>query len=197
MPKPSRYDRLDLAIEAILPRPEAASLPDPKTLGAGLALLLRIAGDLAALPRQDFKLKLKQNLERSYNMENAAKQATETTASQPYRTITPYIIVPRAAEFIDFLTEAFDAKERFRMPIQPDSPLLMHAEVQIGNGTIELADSNEQIPPAPQTIHLYLDDADAFYQRAINAGASSIYPFGDHVSGDRQGAVRDPFGNIW
>jgi len=62
---------------------------------------------------------------------------------------------------------------------------------------IELADSNEQVPPAPTAIHLYFDDADAFYAQAIRGGATSIYEIGDHVSGDRQGAVRDPFGNLW
>src|SRR5258707_15447493 len=73
----------------------------------------------------------------------------------------------------------------------------MHAEVMIGNSIIELADANEQIPAAPMAVHLYFDDADAFYARAIEAGATSIYEVGDHVSGDRQGAVGDPVGNEW
>jgi PhnB protein len=62
---------------------------------------------------------------------------------------------------------------------------------------IELADAYEKIPRAPQAIHLYVDDADETYQRAIRAGAKSIYAPGDHPSGDWQGAVRDAFGNIW
>jgi uncharacterized glyoxalase superfamily protein PhnB len=104
--------------------------------------------------------------------------------------------VPRAAEFIEFLKEAFGGTERFRFPIE-GSDLIMHAEVAIGNCIIELADANEQVPPAPTAIHLYADDADATYARAVEAGATSIYEVGDHVSGDRQGAVRDPFGNLW
>ncbi len=137
-------------------------------------------------------------------MENAAKQAAVAgTPKQPdalpggYRTIAPYIIVPRAAEFIEFLKKAFDGTERFRVPIQAGSKLIMHAEVALGNSVIELADANQQVPPAPTAIHLYFDDADAFYAKAIQAGATSIYEVGDHVSGDRQGAVRDPFGNLW
>jgi len=114
-----------------------------------------------------------------------------------YHTIAPYIIVPRAAEFIEFLKKAFGATERFRFEIPDGSGLLMHAEVSIGNSIIELADASERVPAAPQTIHLYVDNADSFFARAIDAGASSIYEVGDHVSGDRQGAVRDAFGNLW
>jgi uncharacterized glyoxalase superfamily protein PhnB len=137
-------------------------------------------------------------------MENAAKQATssdaakrEETVSTGYHTIAPYIIVPRAGEFIEFLKQAFDGTERFRFHRETGSEFIMHAEVAIGNSVIELADANEQYPAAPMAIHLYVDDADSVFARAIEAGAKSIYPVGDHVSGDRQGAVRDPFGNLW
>ena len=137
-------------------------------------------------------------------MENAAKQAaafytgktTEATHGE-YRTIAPYLIVPRAAAFIDFLKDAFGGVERMRFEIPDGSGQLMHAEVRIGNCIIELADANEKVAAAPQTIHLYFDDADAFYARAMRAGATSIYEVGEHPSGDRQGAVRDAFGNIW
>ena len=125
----------------------------------------------------------------------SAKQAESLPGG--YHTIAPYIIVPRAAEFIEFLKNAFGGNERFRFEIPGGSGLLMHAEVRIGNSTIELADANEKIAAAPQAIHLYVDDADATFTRAIDAGATSIYEVGDHVSGDRQGAVRDPFRNLW
>jgi PhnB protein len=112
-----------------------------------------------------------------------------------FHTITPYIIVPRAAQFIDFLKSAFAATERLRVPL-PDG-LLMHAEVAIAESMIELADANEQVPPAPTAIHLYVADADATYARAIAADAVSLYAPADQPWGDRQGAVKDPFGNIW
>ena len=137
-------------------------------------------------------------------MENAAKQAISSDASKQaeampseYRTIAPYIIVPRAGEFIEFLKNAFGGTERFRAGREPGSEFIMHAEVAVGNSVIELADANEQMPPAPMAIHLYADNADAAFARAIETGATSIYEVGDHVSGDRQGAVRDPFGNVW
>lgn len=131
--------------------------------------------------------------------EEDSHEVTKQAKSVPgsYHTIEPYIIVPRAADFIEFLKNAFDGRERFRVGREPGSESIMHAEVVIGNSTIELADANEQFPAAPMTIHLYVDDADAVFARAIEVGATSIYEVGDHVSGDRQGAVRDPFGNLW
>lgn len=109
--------------------------------------------------------------------------------------ITPYIIVRPAAQFIEFLKSAFAGVERMRMPA-PDGSI-MHAEVAIGNGAIEVSDTNAQYPTAPAVIHLYVDDANATYRRALRAGATSIYPVGDHPSGDLQGAVKDQFGNLW
>src|SRR5258708_27219912 len=93
----------------------------------------------------------------------------QSAAAQGYRTIAPYIIVPRAGEFIEFLVNAFGGTERFRVPREPGSEFIMHAEVAIGNSVIELADANEQIPAAPMTIHLYADDADSVFARAIDA----------------------------
>src|SRR5260370_1011869 len=121
----------------------------------------------------------------------------QSGAAQGYGVIGSYMIVPRAGEFIEFLTKAFGGTERFRVPREPGSEFIMHAEVAIGNSIVELADANEQFPAAPMAIHLYVDDADSVFARAIEAGATSIYGVGDHVSGDRQGAVRDPFGNSW
>src|SRR5713101_4985795 len=182
MPKRSLIEQLESAVQALLARPEGRLVGAREGFDPSVAALLGIARDLRGLPREDFKVRLRTNLERSLQMENAAKQAISSDASKQadtmptrYHTITPYIIVPRG----------------------PGSELIMHAEVMIGNSIIELADAYEQIPAAPMAIHLYFDDADAFYARAIEAGATSIYEVGDHVSGDRQGAVRDPFGNVW
>jgi len=110
--------------------------------------------------------------------------------------ITPYIIVRPAAQFIEFLKSAFEGVERMRMPA-PDGSI-MHAEVTIGNGAIEVSDGNEQYPTAPAAVHLYVDDPDATYARTLQAGATSFYaPTDDHPSGDRWGAVKDSFGNHW
>jgi PhnB protein len=123
-------------------------------------------------------------------------QAREVHYQRPgLNSITPYIIVRPAAQFIEFLKSAFECKERMRMPA-PDGSI-MHAEMAIGNGAIEVSDGNAEYPTAPASIHLYVDDAEATYQRALRAGAASIYPVGDHPSGDLQGAVKDQFGNLW
>jgi uncharacterized glyoxalase superfamily protein PhnB len=203
MPRRSLIDQLEAAVQAMMARRDDLLVGPGGEFETSLTLLLRIAGNLRDLPREDFKARLKTDLERRSRMENAAKQAISAETPKQadvtpggYRTIAPYIIVPRAAEFIEFLKNAFAGTERFRFPIE-GSDLIMHAEVTIGNSIIELADANEQIPPAPTAIHLYVDDADSFFARAIEAGATSIYGVGDHVSGDRQGAVRDPFGNLW
>jgi PhnB protein len=109
--------------------------------------------------------------------------------------ITPYIVIRGASEFIEFLKAAFDGAESLRVPT-PDG-LIVHAEVSIGNGAIELADANEHYPSSPTDIHLYVEDCDATYERALGAGAKSIYAPADQPWGDRQGAVQDAFGNHW
>ena len=112
-------------------------------------------------------------------------------------TIAPYLIVARAARFIEFVISVFGGTERIRVPHREGSDVIMHAEVTIGDSTIELADAYEKIPVAPQAMHLYVDNADETYRQALQAGATSIYETADQPWGDRQGAVRDAFGNIW
>lgn len=124
------------------------------------------------------------------------EQATPYYIRPGITSITPYIIAERAPELIDFLKAVFDAEERVRVP-RPDGTI-MHAQLGLGNGAIEVADANDQYPSAPTDIHVYVEDADATFDRALKAGATSIYrPTDDHPSGDRWGAAIDPFGNGW
>lgn len=203
MPKPSLADQLDQAVQALVLRPPREMPVENKHLEPNLRTLLSIAHDLRLLPRQNFKIRLKIDLQRRIEMTSSPKAATsseQTKQAGPpaeYHTIQPYMIVSRAAEFIDFLKAAFSGTERFRFA-RPDAPqFIMHAEVAIGDSIIELADANQQYPAAPQAIHLYVDDADATYQRALDGGAKSIHKPVDEPWGDRQGTVRDPFGNVW
>lgn len=135
-------------------------------------------------------------------MSEATSAGSATTAREVYylrpgiTSITPYIIIERAPEFIDFLKAAFHAEERVRVP-RPDGKI-MHAQLGLGNGAVEVADANDQYPSAPTDIHVYVDDADATFDRALAAGATSIYrPSDEHPSGDRWGAAKDAFGNRW
>ena len=203
MPKRSLADQLDQALQTVVERPLAQIQASDKQLHPGLRPLLSVARNLRLLPRQDFKIRLKIDLERKISMTSSPKPATSPKEPGPTglvaesHTIAPYIIVPRAAQFIDFLKAAFAGTERFRVG-RPDAPqLIMHAEVAIGDSIIELADANQQIPAAPQAVHLYVDDADATYELALDAGAKSIYEPVDQPWGDRWGAVRDQFGNVW
>jgi len=112
-----------------------------------------------------------------------------------FSNIAPYMLVEGAAEFIDFLKAAFGAEERIRVPMATGS--IMHAELGLRNSVIELGDANDAHPARRMAIHLYVDDADATYQRALRAGATSLAVVADMPWGDRQGSVRDKFGNRW
>jgi PhnB protein len=200
VPKRSLALQLDEVVQAMLvslrPRPEPSADRE-------LPALLRVAEVLRELPRQEFRAALKSDLQRRTTMNEGTTagtgqaQAKAVHYQRPGLTaITPYIIVRPAAQFMEFLKSSFDGMERLRMPA-PDGSI-MHAEIAIGNGAIEVSDGNEEYPTAPAAIHLYVDDPDTTYARTLQAGATSFYaPTDDHPSGDRWGAVKDPFGNHW
>ena len=112
-----------------------------------------------------------------------------------YHTVTPYLVVEGAAGLIDFLKQAFDAEEVFRM----DGPngTIGHAEVKIGNSMIMLADASAEHQAQPCMICLYVEDTDALYHRAIAAGATSIKEPANQFYGDRSGGVKDASGMQW
>src|SRR5260370_2709502 len=134
MPKRSLIEQLENAIQAMLARPDSRVVGAREDFDPSVAALLRIARDLRDLPREDFKVRLRTNLERSLQMENAAKQAISSDASKQaetmpsgYHTIAAYIIVPRAGEFIEFLTNPFGVTERFRFPRGHVCKLIIHS----------------------------------------------------------------------
>ena len=120
-----------------------------------------------------------------------------------YHTATPYLTVRGAAAAIDFYKKAFGAKELFRMP-SPDGKI-MHAEITIGDSHIMLADESDRSETrAPQTLNgsttgifLYVNDVDAAFKQATNAGAKQTMPLQDMFWGDRLGKLTDPFGHRW
>ncbi len=112
-----------------------------------------------------------------------------------FHSVTPYLMVRGAARFIDFLKDAFGAEEVLRMP-GPEGNV-MHAEVRVGDSIIMFSDASDQNPPTPAMLYLYVEDADAVYRRALQAGATSLAEPMDHFYGDRAGAVEDPCGNRW
>jgi PhnB protein len=112
-----------------------------------------------------------------------------------YHTVTPHLIVEGASSLIEFLKEAFDAQETERV-VQPDGTI-MHAEVRIGDSVVMLSDAMGERKPMPTSIYLYVNDADATYQRALQAGATSMMEPANLFYGDRHGSVKDPAGNYW
>jgi PhnB protein len=112
-----------------------------------------------------------------------------------YRTVTPYLVVDGADKLLTFVKQAFGAEETVLMA-GPDGSV-GHAEVRIGDSIVMLADATEQSPALSAMLHLYVEDCDATYQRALDAGATSVRELKDEFYGDRMGGVRDPFGNQW
>lgn len=113
-----------------------------------------------------------------------------------YHTVTPYLVVEGASKLIDFMQQAFGAEERSRMG--ESGGKIMHAEVQVGDSVIMLADSaGAESGPRPAMLHLYVTDVDAAYKQALAAGASSLREPTDQFYGDRSAGLADAFGNQW
>lgn len=112
-----------------------------------------------------------------------------------YGSITPYLVIPRCTEAIEFYKRAFDAVEIMRMPM-PDGSI-GHAELKIGDSIVMLASGGPQWESTTSLICLYVEDCDAVFSRAVEAGATVLEPLADKFYGDRSGSVRDPFGQRW
>ena len=117
--------------------------------------------------------------------------------------VTPHLVCAGAANAIEFYKKAFGAEEQGRLP-GPDGRI-MHAAVKIGDSTVMLVDEMPEwgslgpkaLKGSPVTIHLYVDDADRFVERAAKAGAKVTMPVAEQFWGDRYGKLEDPFGHHW
>ncbi|HEV2613310.1 MAG TPA: VOC family protein [Gammaproteobacteria bacterium] len=120
-----------------------------------------------------------------------------------YTSITPYIIVKNASDAIEFYKKAFDAKELHRMAGEDGK--IMHAEIQIGNARLMLADEFPEMKcfgpktsgETPVLICLYVNDVDHTFDAAVKAGATVVRPLKDQFYGDRIGWITCPFGHSW
>ena len=129
--------------------------------------------------------------------------ATKTNPiPEGFRTLTPHLTVNRAADYIDFLKQAFNAVEVSRSP--GPAGKLMHAHVRIGDADLMFNDSFPEFggPPIaeghwPLVLHLYVPDADSVFAQAVTAGCTATMPLEDQFWGGRYGQVKDPFGFTW
>jgi PhnB protein len=116
-------------------------------------------------------------------------------APEGYHTITPLLRVKESLKLIDFLKQAFEAKE-ISCYNQKDGSI-MHAEVKIGDSIIMVSDSTLEWKSTSCALYLYVDDTDKRYERALEYGATSLREPRDGIYGDRCAAVIDRFGNQW
>ena len=196
MPKHSRADQFDQLVQVMLAHPGAELPSVDQDSAASFATLLHIARELRGLPRENFKARLKSDLERKTSM------ATRAEPARAMQTATPRLRIKNAAAAIEFYQKAFGAREIMRFVGRGQ---IAHAELAIGNSVIFLGEAApdygypgpESLGGSPVSIHLYVDDVDAFCAQAVAAGARQTVPVSDQFYGDRSGTVTDPFGYTW
>ncbi|MDR4495525.1 MAG: VOC family protein [Nitrospirales bacterium] len=118
-------------------------------------------------------------------------------------TVTPHLICAGAEDAIEFYKKAFNAVELARLP-DPQGKII-HAHIRIGDSAVMLVDEfpdwggfgPKTLKGSPVTLHLYVEDVDAFVAQAVNAGAKVTMPLEDTFWGDRYGKLEDPFGHHW
>ncbi len=112
-----------------------------------------------------------------------------------FRTLTPFLVVKGAEQIIEFLKRAFDAREHSMYRL-PDGSII-HAEIQIGDSMLMLSEARDRFPAMPCMLHIYTEDADGWYQKAIDASGISLREPTDEFYGDRSCGIKDAAGNQW
>jgi PhnB protein len=112
-----------------------------------------------------------------------------------YRTVTPFLTVEDGRKQLDFLQRAFNAEVTYLM--QDDEGRVQHAELTIGDSKVMVGQCQGEWKARPSTLYLYVEDTDAVYKRALEAGATSVREPTDQVYGDRNAGVEDSNGNQW
>jgi len=116
-----------------------------------------------------------------------------------FSTVTPTLVCSDASKAIDLYTKALGAKEVYRMAC-PTSGKIMHACIQIGSSKIFLADASPEAgcgTPTASNFYVYINDVDATFSQAKQAGLKETSAPQDMFWGDRVGNVKDQFGNSW
>jgi len=112
-----------------------------------------------------------------------------------YHSVTPYLTVSDATLLFEFVKDVFHATEKER--IVDENGRVRHAEAIIGDSVVMMGQASDQWTARPSTLYVYVDDTDATYQRALDAGAEVLQEPRDTYYGDRNAGVTDPVGNQW
>jgi PhnB protein len=193
-------EQLDQAVEAIIANPNAL-LP---RVSDEIAPLVRIAVALRDLPREDFKVRLRNDLERRTTMATEAKLAEDDKTApvnpvrEGFRTVTPYLVVPNVHEEIAFIEKVFGVGGQI---YGLGSEGGFHSECKIGDSMLMIGGGGKGSAwkgiPMPASLHLYVENVDEVYERALQAGATSLHTPTDQEYGERSAAFLDPGGNHW
>ena len=181
--------QLEQAIESLLKGATRPAAPDPAIAG-----LMNLAGELRHLPAEGFKERLKRDLERR------ALMPTATAAPVKFRTVTPFIIHAQAPDLVDFIKTTFAAEELKRS--NGGYPDGFYSELRVGDTILMIAGgSSAKYGNLPSALHVFVDDCDAAYHRALAAGAKTMMGTAgepaDRPYGERSAFVQDSFGNYW
>lgn len=120
--------------------------------------------------------------------EHSAREHGTMQAPEGWHSVTPRIVVAEPAQLVDFMQRVFDASGEFAT----EMPSLM----RIGDSIVMVSGAGPR-EPAPAFLHVYVEDVDATYRRAIEAGAECMEEPEEMPYGDRRAMVKDPFGNDW
>jgi PhnB protein len=182
-------EQLNQFVDAIIANPDG---PLPRA-DSHSAPLVSIAAELRGLPREEFRTRLKDDLERTARMTTSAAESRKPVR-EGFHTITPYLAVKEATELIDFVKQAFGAEGAIH---GTGSEGGIHAEYKIGDSMVMIGGGGTlRGTPKLTALHLYVDDVDAVYHRSLEAGATSMQePIEDH--GERIAGVKDLAGNEW
>ncbi len=112
-----------------------------------------------------------------------------------YNSASPYLITSDAAATVAFLKSAFGGTELRRFD-RPDGKI-QHVEVRIDDSVIMMGDAVEGWPATPSHVHVYVADVDAVYEKALQAGATTVQPPAQKDDGDKRGGIKDAGGTTW
>jgi PhnB protein len=182
-------DRLDRIIDALVARADATeALGDTEA-----APLARVAADLRHYPGREFTMRLRAQLERRAGMASAL---VARNIRAGFTTVTPYVWVPDRG-LADFVVRVFDAVET---SVADNPGHGTHRELRVGSSMLMIGETGGPAgtaPPRPVALHVFVENADAVFARALEAGGTSLGEPADRPYGERSGFIRDPYGNRW